>query len=478
MNMNMSGPSITGSLLADPSRPASTASSSSTSSSGISVGNSHNHNHVGGSGGGSSGLALALGNFSPPPPDSEVAVAHSSLASLSAAVDADAEAAAAAAAAAAASGAEARQAALVDDVLAQDGELVLPPSVISAHQRRSASRQFSAPTGESLLLGAEPYDLRTPHGQGQGQEQSSSPLRSRSAAPDDLGQGAGAFDPTAYPASMPTQNGPSSVLVGLGDSNDDAFLVGAGAGARTSSPPIVRSGNGSMLTARPPAGSLAGVTSFGSSANGGGGGRLANGSINASSSAGQRVPRVTNLPLKAQRRPESRKANKTPAPDSSLDKKKLKLDGGAVSSSSGPGAGGSAASSSSSSSSSGAGGGGGGGAGTGAVGGHTGSLTKAPVSFSSIYVSRHDVQAQLRHLICVEHYRPMLPADMPDELAALLSRAWHPLPNLRPAASDFVETILNLTHALKEQAHAYMRQHNQAFRDADINGIRQERKEQ
>lgn len=160
----------------------------------------------------------------------------------------------------------------------------------------------------------------------------------------------------------------------------------------------------------------------------------------------QRVPRVTNLPLKAQRRPESRKTKA--AASSAAAKKKAASEQANANAS--------AASASDANNS---------------------SLQRAaspagssgvpgaprPVSFASIWVSRHEVQSQLRHLICVEHYRPTLPADMPDALASLLTRAWHPLPALRPNAADFVNTILNLTHQLKDQEASYMRQHNHAF---------------
>jgi hypothetical protein len=94
--------------------------------------------------------------------------------------------------------------------------------------------------------------------------------------------------------------------------------------------------------------------------------------------------------------------------------------------------------------------------GNGAAGsGTTGPSVPRVLPFSSVYVSRHDVQSQLRHLICHEHYRPMLPPDMPDELAVLLARAWHPLPSQRPAAADFVQLVSRLIDTLQAQSQAH-----------------------
>lgn len=90
-----------------------------------------------------------------------------------------------------------------------------------------------------------------------------------------------------------------------------------------------------------------------------------------------------------------------------------------------------------------------------------------PPDFASIFVSRHDVQSQLRHLICVEHYRPTIPPDMPDELASLLTRAWHPVPNMRPDASEFVAVIAGLVEQLRGQT---TRRHTEE--DADESSTR------
>jgi len=160
-------------------------------------------------------------------------------------------------------------------------------------------------------------------------------------------------------------------------------------------------------------------------------------------SQSQRVPRVTNnLSLR------STQPRRSTAVQSGDSKKKKKRSQG-----SGRGAGGSG--------SSGSGGGDLSGRGSTIRGG--GAASRPVVDINSIYVSRHDIQSQLRHLICVEHYRPTLPPDMPDELAALLQRAWHPAPHCRPAAAEFVATLARLAAALNEQTQTYMAQHNHAF---------------
>ena len=90
------------------------------------------------------------------------------------------------------------------------------------------------------------------------------------------------------------------------------------------------------------------------------------------------------------------------------------------------------------------------------------SARRVTADFSRVHVSRHEIQSQLTHLICIEHYRPTLPADMPDALAALLTRAWHPSPAARPTAAEFCTTVALLLDAIKAPSAAAHSSQSQA----------------
>ena len=348
------------------------------------------------------------------------------------------------------------------------GELAFPPPTIAATNQREPAqiRQFSAPVGGSRL-GAEPYAERDDSNLLGAEEADFSTHTADAAAAaasaeggdpsargcgSDAGSNAGSdFDPAAfYPSSLPLRSSGESVLLGPdSDLAAQSSMAPADPAPGSASNGGAGGAGGNRIVPFHGAKTMP-VTGSNSTALTHPGGTLSVGHSNASSPTptSQRVPRVTNLPLKAQRRPESRKQR---AAASSAAAKKPASDAN-VSTASASDSSMQRATSPATSSAPGA---------------------PRPVSFASIWVSRHEVQSQLRHLICVEHYRPTLPADMPDALASLLTRAWHPLPAHRPTAGDFVNTILNLTHQLKDQESNYMSQHNAAFnsnRSGEANG--------
>jgi serine/threonine protein kinase len=272
---------------------------------------------------------------------------------------------------------------------------------------------LSAPTGgvvlptesyvqynvDVLMLNEEGADFAAqPAGQQQEATQQRSSVQHSPASPAH-GSSSSKGD-LAYPATMPL--GQRSVLAGALDAHENSAPAATGGGS---------GGVGGSGTA----GTVTSVGSL-SSSRGGDSLLLPSPALSATSESQKRVPRVTHLSLK-----DSSK-KRTGRSATVRDRKSTTVASGS----------GEAAASASSSTRT-----------------RSKSIRKPKVDFRTVWVPRADVQEQLQHLICVEHYRPTLPPEMPDELAILLTRAWHPNPQLRPAATEFVKTVQELLRRLK-----------------------------